>query len=55
MGVSGIQSNYAETPYGDIWNMEPDLNESGIFFFDFCVVGSHIKEDKKMNLQAQKL
>ena len=22
MGVSGIQSNYAETPYGDIRNME---------------------------------
>ena len=25
MGVSGIQSNYAETPYGDIRNMEQTI------------------------------
>ena len=35
--------------------VKADQNESGIFFFDFRVVGSPIKEDKMMNLRGQKL
>ena len=35
MGVSGIQSNYAETPFGDIRN-----TEQAIAYTIWCVPGS---------------